>query len=253
MIKNFILLFCQNKDESYVNEPKMSSVNKDEFQSVYKSMQRPFLNISIKMLSHFYPDSTIHILTNDSLKSSSKNVCIHIKSDLPRNHLAKFKIYNLINEPAMYMDTDILINRPFPETATYTKNDINMFQKYNSKRLSNYLGIESATVYNASTIWINRPSDELNHELEEINRSVFSDDKRLVQNDMCRNNDEFSLSYYCMKHQIEMNLDESISKPRPQISLEDISKYQSVHYAKMEFKKKMIQEFHQLHSYIKLL
>lgn len=253
MIKNFILLFYQNKDESYVNEPKMSSVNKNEFQSIYKGMQRPFLNISVKMLSHFYPESTIHILTNDALKSSSKNVCVHIKSDLPRNHLSKFKIYNLINEPAMYMDTDILINRQFPETATSTPNDINMFQKYNSKRLSNYLGVESVIAYSASIIWINKPSDQLNCELEEINRSIFSDDKKLMENDMCRNNDEFALSYYCMKRQIEMRLDESISKPRAQISVDEINKYQSVHYTKMDFKKKMIDEFHQLHFYIKHL
>lgn len=247
MIKNFILIFYDDKDSTYINENK--TLRKD-FQYLYSNLQKPFLRLTIKKLNYFYPNGKIHILSNKIAKFNYKNIIWHVDEQMPRNHLAKFKIYNLLKDPAMYLDTDIILNEKFPASASNCKNQFNMFRKYESRRLENYLRDGPISAYNAGVIWINNPSLDLQLELEEINQNVFCNNEKLLQNNMPKNCDEFALAYYCMKHKITMDLDEKISKPRFQIELKDFKKYQSVHYNKFECKLKMIKEHNKLYPAI---
>ena len=56
------------------------------------------LKIKLERLPMFYPHAKIHILTNTDIKCD--NATCH-KVNFPDNHLAKFHLYELLDEPVM--------------------------------------------------------------------------------------------------------------------------------------------------------
>lgn len=249
MIKDFLLIYYENKDLTYLENLRNSLYPKEQYHEIYSNLQRPFLLLSLNRIVELYPESKIHILTNQRISISKKaRIYQHVVEDLPRNHLAKFMIYNLLDEPCMYLDTDIILNRRFNEEDLQCEGKFNMFRSYHLKRLADYLGIDDFIAYNAGIVWIKEPSAKLVSEFETIHRNIFCDMPKLARHGLNQNVDEFSISYYCRKNCIKMNLSEAIGKPRGQIqSKDELIKYQSLHYMHLQFKMKMIEEYFALY------
>ena len=250
MIDNFLLLYYANKDLTYVNGLKRSLYPKEQFHKLYSRIQKPFLNLCLKRIFDLYPNSKVHILTNKkiAIRSSLRNVYQHIDSDLPRNHLAKLKLYNTIDEPCLYMDTDIVLHRRFLESELHCPGQFKMFQSYRMEKLAAYLDLSDFLAYNAGMIYIKEPSSQLVSDFEDIQKNVFCDLPKLDKHDLPQNVDEFAVSYWCMKNNIVMNPSPSVSFPRAHIkSLEQLVNYQSVHYMHLKYKLMLVDEFHKIY------
>ncbi len=252
MIDNFLLLYYSSRDmSSFAKKP---TYPKDEFSDLYEKMQRPFLDISIQRISKLYPKSKIHILTNEKIvfNENEYEIFQHVNKDLPRNHLAKLKIYSLLNEPCMYMDSDILLNRQFSEDDLRCSSRFKLFRGSLMPRIANYLHLDNFKLHNAGIVWIKEPGVDLTDSFEQIHQEIFSDHMQLSQHGLNENVDEFSIAYWCMKNNLQMETEDLVGKPRGQIDhFVNVPKYQSVHYMHLEFKLKFIKEFYQL--YLKFL
>lgn len=207
---NFILV-------NYTNDYKLSS----NLGNYYRDNQKRY-EIIIKRLKKLYPECKIHVITD---KKNLHNVESYIFPNLPRNNFAKLYIFGLLNEPAIYIDNDILLIKKFLPDDLKTENAFNLFAEYRNadyKSLSKFIKLKYKH-YNTGVVFVNKPDKNITKEMLHLSKDFLIHKNGWV-------NDEYVISYYVHKYNLNMNLSNKINKYRSDIKFNELLSYQSVHY-----------------------
>lgn len=197
---------------------------------------------TIKNINKFHPNSNIHVLTDEPCENY-QNIIFHIKK-IDKNYKAKLEIFSLLSEPAMYMDLDILMLRPFSEEHMNPNCDFNLFHSYKEKL--NYFSefpITTEVAYNSGVIWVNKPNKKITEELQYYQRKFFNNLEKISKYNGFLNNDEYPIALFIDKHKLKMQTFKDVNVPRHLINFEEIEKCQSVHYNNENNKYLLIQEW----------
>src|SRR6185437_9398649 len=102
-IKNFVLVWFKRRWRSD------QEVRRHQFAERFNELMQ-------FQIRSFYPRAAIHILTNDeSVCRRERNVIYHLRKDMIPNLFSKLHIFGLLDEPAMFLDGDILLRKPFED------------------------------------------------------------------------------------------------------------------------------------------
>lgn len=249
MISNFILVyFIKNKNNYYKNIelPKWYGIKIDHLKEVSKEKYwNKLLLLMQKQIRILYPKTKIHILTNKKISLQDENLTFHYFKEHD-DLLTKYKVLNLIDEPAMYLDLDILLNKKFSENHLDTEFPFNLFRRYkgNLPAIQKIPGLSHIkNAYNSGIIWVKHPIQNIEFELYSINKKYFSDQSFLSEYKVLSGNDEHAISTYIANNNFTMKTFEEVSKPRDEISnINQLKNYQSVHYMGID-KVKLNKEF----------
>lgn len=244
-IRNFILLKYKRPELIVPSIEKFS----EEDKNFYLDCQEVLFYRTIEQIQYFHPKSHIHVLTNETIKSCD-NISYYIYNESWVNHICKFKLYSLINEPAMYVDLDVVFSKPVPSMENYSEYPFYFFnishgeniQKYSNKKLPNNNNI----TYNSGMVWINKPHNNITERLINLHETYFNDAEMILSKNSWPNNDEHALSLLVAMEKLHMPLNDKINVSRNKLSkitLEEISKLQSIHYTGILNKQKMIKEY----------
>ena len=130
MINNFILIhYCRD-----ISKRAPISIKK-EFIERWSDLQHVLLNRQIKRIRNLYPNAKIHILTNEKINFDSK-VFIHCKN-FNSDHTSKFLLFGLIDEPSIYLDSDLILIDRFPQQKFKFDEPFNLFRSRFNPILSN--------------------------------------------------------------------------------------------------------------------
>jgi hypothetical protein len=187
-IKNFILLEWNN----------------DIFQTELRRKM-------VRQLQHYHPNALIHLLTNQRKKEIG--TIVHYKPRLLAGHLSKFRVFSLLKEPAMYLDCDIVLTRPFEKKHINTVNPFTLYYWYPWPPFYHYKH------YNAGVIWIQKPSVGLTKKLWHIHGGLGSP----------RFNEEYAISRFVYDNKLKMYPNSDVNVPKH--VTKNLMSYQSIHYA----------------------
>ncbi len=253
---NFILIKYKKKIE--INTKNKVFTTKDF--STYLNSQDIFFEIMQKQILHYYPNAHIHVLTNDSKNCKEKsNTTFHFKN-FQSNHTCKFLLYGLLNEPALYLDCDIVLLSEFTNEHLNTDNSFNLFsisRHFNLQTISyKLLPVATNILFNAGIIYIKKPDVAIVNDLLELNEKFFSDQQYIESKNEWPNNDEYALSLYIKIKNIKMQLHNDVNVLRFSIDSKELTnkKIQSLHYTGIKAKNQIKQEFDKFpvfHSIVK--
>lgn len=217
-IKNFITTkYTKKKTEGlykYADEDFLKKWNE-----LHEKLHR-HLQYQIKYL---YPEAHLHIITNDD-HQNNKKVTYH-KFDFEDNHLIKLFMYNLLTEPAMYLDSDILLFRKFNEYELPKTYDFNLYSSSMinfEKMIPVKLPIQIKKIYNAGVVYISNPNKKLTDNLFEIYRNNFAIKNPNITDETC-------VSFFIEQEKMKMFEDNEVNIFKS-MCMKDFSKKQSVHY-----------------------
>lgn len=158
----------------WLNEPKTVDDHND--------VQRLLFEQFADQIARIYPDATLHVITNVARPDHGHVVYHHFEAKA--NHLIKFQMYGLIDEPAMYMDCDIVIVSPFhgghtefacPAGYFTVTRDLIDIQDAASEPLPG----DARWPVNAGMVWIGEPSKKIVNDLVSLHGRYFSDPDRV--------------------------------------------------------------------------
>ena len=224
-IDNFILIYFEKND--YTPDNERVKGRPTERRAKLIPLQKEFM---VKRLRYLYPKSTIHILT-DQVVSSNENQVIYHYQPFEKNYQAKLEVFGLLDEPAMFIDLDVLLIKKFEIDLTSAQ----AFNLYTAYPLNLDLMSSKATditeVYNSGVIWINQPNKNLVEELKHIQKTHFSDLQKIAVNNGVLYNDEYPITILSKRTSSEMLLINDVNVPRHRLSsFQEVAKQQSVHY-----------------------
>lgn len=202
----------------------------------------------IDQIKSFYPDARIHLMTNTA--DPIDGVILHY-FDFESNHSSKFYLYGLLDVPAMYLDVDIVLLKPFKADHLVTESPFNLYcvsffndlQKMSRKPLP----VKTNKVLNAGIIWIPRPSKQITQELIDIHTEYFSDVNYMLNQGNWPCVDEYALAVYIEKHSLKMNMSSEVNRSRHSLrDLVEAKQCQTVHYPGISAKRLYEKEYHVL-------
>jgi len=204
----------------------------------YYEGTRKRLLLTIKRIRQLYNESKIHIIT-DSLEVAIDGVYWHYMPEIEKNNYAKLFIFGLLNEPAVYLDNDVILLRRFKKEELPLDSPFNLYTQYkeeDKKRvLEHGLGV-NYNHYNTGVVWIPNPSRKITDEL------ILLKDRFDIYNNGWTN-DEYPISFYVHVHNLKMIESEKVNKYRSLVS--KISNEQSIHYTGKEWKKIFFNEYNE--------
>lgn len=252
-IKNFILTRYLRK--TWDNMPQdVRNVYGDMDMNKWDCVQEDLYKQQIKQIKSFYPKANIHVLTNDEKRLNEKDIIVHFKKDMPSSHISKLLVYGLLDEPAMYIDNDIIICRKWNDQELETENPFNFYiqsGKYNIQAIAKEkLHVPLDNHWNAGVIWIKKPSKKLVEIFQEYHWRYFSDKKLIINHGNWADSDELPVALYIIENKLNMNLSKEIGVPRKRTNFESIINLQSIHYTgiDIEDKKLCIKDYKKLMS-----
>jgi hypothetical protein len=198
-IKNFILI----KYDKTAGDDLQSGVD----YNYHRLVQERLFDFMVDQLQRIYPRSYIHVITDKPI-ARGKMLISHCLS-FPHNYLNKFLVWDLLDEPSMYLDTDIILHYPFLRHHIITENSFNLYNYFdqNIQEGSRIPFVRPVLKhYNCGIIWIAKPSKGFSDVLLKIHEKYFSDDEYLVANGMMPNQDEHAVSFYVETTELEMKL-----------------------------------------------
>jgi hypothetical protein len=186
----------------------------------------------INRIRQLYPSSKIHVISNLPLEETG--FILH-ETNMPDNWTSKFQIYSLLKEPAMYLDGDVVLLRPFENKHLETKERFNCYTEMTYNYIPRITNVPNGKTYNAGVIWIPRPQREITQELQAIHNKFFNREGFIL-------NDEYSLGVYTQKHDMKMNLfpEVNVCSESVQDIQKTIKQAQSVHYRGVKSKEKLL-------------
>lgn len=201
----------------------------------------------VQQLNSHYPDSFVHVLTNEKMSLVNNKMKIH-NIEFESNHCCKFLLYSLLAEPAIYLDCDIVIKRKFRQHEIESSNT---FRMYNISSTMDYSKLSpkiknEITTYNAGVIAIKEPDVKLTKELQSIEANYFSEKEFISNNKLWPYNDEYATSYYIFKNKIQFEANDTVALPNGKYQ-HDV---QSIHHTGLE-KKSFFSDFSR--TYTKLI
>jgi hypothetical protein len=200
----------------------------------YKNNER-FFEIAVNQIKSFYPEAVIHVITDEPKQSN--DLIYHYIKGLEKNNYAKLHVLDLLDEPAIYMDTDILLLKRFedlPDVECF-----NLFQEYlDTSAIPKHM--QEYTHYNTGVIWIPKPNKEIAKEIRLVRNNFLIHKNGWV-------NDEYPISWVVNKLGLKMVKRNDVNYYRSKIvSFNDLFKYQSVHYTGSDFLKNLLLEEYKL-------
>lgn len=180
--------------------------------------------LMIDQLTSFYPDCKIHVVTNEH-KQNTANVIYHYR-DTNTNY-AKLHMFGLLDEPAMYLDSDIILLRPWEEKHLQAEGNFNLYQKFDvglpEGFPEQYKFMYDYPHHNSGMIWIPRPEKALSETLLAMATRFPVHDGGWVA-------DEYPTNYFIYAMGWKMNLFPEVNAYRKstKVPLRDC---QSIHYA----------------------
>lgn len=216
----------------------------------WNAHQETMFKTMLEQLNFFYPKSIIHVLTNEDHKDTD-NIVWHCKPELADNHSIKLNLYGLLNEPAMYLDTDILLVKPFSKKHVETVSPFNIYQVSHTNRdlqslTKKTLEHKVNQQYNCGMIWIARPSKHIVEELKDIKFKYFNDRNKIESAGAWFNNDEHPVSYFIKKYNFKMNLFPQVNSFRYAMHRSNIFDMQSIHYTGVNNKSMFLKEYKEI-------
>lgn len=238
---NFILI--NYTKDSLIGPSKRAFTDKDY--AAYLSSQEVLFEIMKRQLWHFHPNAHIHILTNKKNQKDESNLTHHYR-DFESNHTCKFLLYNLIQEPAIYVDCDIVLLSGFNEDYLDTRERFNLFSVSRYLDLQHIsrttLPVNVSKLLNAGVIYIKSPGSDITDSLLSLNDKFFSDTEYILSKNEWPYNDEYALSLYVNANNIHMNLHPSVNVLRWSIQNIEDKKIQSLHYTGVKAKAQLYSE-----------
>jgi len=196
-----------------------------------------FHELMLRQIDNLYEDYEIHVITNQRRKSTNR-VRYHYFENLEKNLYAKLQVFGLLDEPAMYLDNDILLVRKF-ENKHLVGDPFNLYQIYDLIPLLPE-HMQSYTHYNTGVMWISKPSKDITESLIGIKDYFLCHDDDWV-------NDEYPVSYMIGSFGFKMQLMDEVNAYRNRIS--DLTQYQSVHYTGLGCKDTLLREYHDFRNH----
>ncbi len=245
-IKNFLLL--KYKREELISPKNHNYTDQDK--SIYLECQDALFYRAVEQINFFHPKSHIHVLTNEKLPPL-KNTSYCVFNENWTNMICKFKLYSLIDEPAMYVDLDVVFNYPLPSMQEYQEYPFYFFNVSWGENIQNYtqknLPANHNIVYNSGVTWINKPSKELTDQLLDLQEFYFNDTNMILSKNLWAYNDEHALSLLTSIKNYKMPISSTINVSRNKLNKnlekKTIKDFQSIHYTGVTTKQKMIEEY----------
>jgi hypothetical protein len=174
--------------------------------------------LMVRQLHHWYPEATINVLTNVDLPPL-RNVVPIYNPDLPNSWEAKLSIYGLLDKPAMYLDLDLVLFKPFSEHDLLTPYDFRLYWSFGN-------WIFPYPHYNSAVVWVKRPNKATVKEMLDIyHKEGFN-----KSGPPWHANDEFALSRWCYLRRWHMNtVERRVNVPKA-VAGYNVHEFQSVHY-----------------------
>lgn len=221
-IKNFITTKYTRKELGYLKNfyPSADNAFLDNWNNLHERLHR-HLEYQLK---YFYPESHLHIITNENKLNTKKKT--YYKFDFDDNHLIKLFMYGLLSEPAMYLDSDIILFRKFTEEELPKENDFNLYNYVNidlEKLISMKLPISIKKLYNAGIVYISNPNKKTTNDLFSILENNFTPKN-------CHITDEVCVSYFIGNKNIKM-LEINEINIQKSLCIKNFYEKQSVHYS----------------------
>jgi len=243
MCKNFIIIKYSKSTFDLRVDEVMGDHNISSQEFMFQKMTQ--------QISSHYPDSYVHVLTNEKMSPVNNKMKIH-KFEFAPNHCCKFLLYGLLDEPAFYLDCDIVIKRKFHQHELESSNAFRMYNSYGGtngnvidySKLSRKLTTKTKH-YNAGAIMIQEPSKEITKELQLIEETFLSDKNFILRNNLWPYNDEYATSYYIFKHKMEFEPNNTVA-----LLKDTHNNAQSIHHTGLN-KKPFFTDFH--NTYTKLI
>lgn len=110
------------------------------------------LNIMLLQIHSMYKYATTHIITNlNNIKINHNKVALHYFPKMKGHWGDKLRAYGLLDKPAMYLDTDVLLVKPFQASHLETNCDFRVY-----RNCGHFNGFKHDW-YNNGIVWIKNP------------------------------------------------------------------------------------------------
>ena len=191
-----------------------------------------------KQIRIIYPKATLHVITNKPLKNKDK--LIFHKMDVPSNHLSKLHMYGLIDEPAMYIDTDVIIVSKFLDKHIDVSGPFNYYKSGGERsdlhtHAKKDLPVQIKYLYNAGLVWIASPSPKIVEDMQYLHEEYFHR-KEVEDRIGFQIGDEHSSSLYSAINNIKFHQFDEINVLRGHVT--NMQDCQTVHYTGYDLKHK---------------
>jgi hypothetical protein len=219
-LKNFILLYYK---KDFLSDHEIDKNTRNPENPIQLDTHLKMFKLCYKRIKHLYPKSTIHVISNVN-KFIDDSEWYH-RENISLDYTNKFQIYGLINEPAIYIDNDIMLLKKFTDLQLDVDVEINPYQvgwkNYFFKNKVKYFH------FSACALLLKNPSKELQNKIIQIHQDFFVKET---------DNDEFALSKYLedTNQKSKVKMFEEIGYPRSWIkNKKDLffSNIQSIHYS----------------------
>jgi len=243
-IENFILIKYRKNtfDAPESVHHKLPTLDK------WNELQDTIFEIMLSHLRTLYPDSNVHIITNEKGKDLHK--VVYHQDNVEPNWGTKLLVYGLLDVPAMYLDTDILLLKPFEEEHLITSAPFNLYEMTSPRNLQmlskKKLEVECKGQFNCGMIWIPKPSMAIVEEMKRIKQEYFNNKKWIENRKLWFHNDEYTATYFVRKYGLKMKRFLGVNVFRSRCKFEEIPTFQSVHYASIDGKQLFLEEYKKL-------
>ena len=194
----------------------------DRLNDYYKDVDL-YHDLMIEQIGRVYDDYKIHVITNVD-RPSTNRVIYHYSDMVEPSNYAKLRMFGLLDEPAMYMDNDIILMRKFEDKHLKTDNAFNMFQEYDvalPKGMPPWM-LEYPH-YNSGVVWIPKPDPE-------ITKAMFQIVKYFPVFESGWGVDEFPMAYFIHSFGMKMNTFPEVDAYRKSTKV-PLTECQTIHYA----------------------
>jgi hypothetical protein len=209
---------------------------KQDHLRVYYQHSEYYHDLMIEQIKTIYKDHRIHVLTNVNMKK--QGVVYHFDPDLEPNNYAKLKVFGLLDEPAIYVDSDVILVRRFLPEELPTDSPFNLYQSYTD---TSKLTPEMQTYphYNTGVMWIPRPDQKIVEALLSVRNKFMIHPNGWV-------NDEYPISWFVKENGLKMATGGLVNRGREHLKASEVGKYQSVHYTGPQYKNLLPEELARL-------
>jgi hypothetical protein len=245
-VSNFILI--KYARDVLDNKPPWESID-SQGERAYFDVQPVLFDLMVKQIRNIYPKAKIHVLTNDP-SYKAEGLVVHVRDFTP-NHTAKYLLYGLLDEPAMYLDSDIILLKKFPLRYLQIDTPFTVFEATRNQDLqllsARPLPAPTSVVFNAGIIWIARPSQQVVEAMQKLQADHFDDRTLIESRGHWFLNDEYAMSAYISMIGHQPLCGTGINVPRYSCDAEDIPLLQTVHYTGFGAKDKFMKELYEYH------
>lgn len=234
-IRNFILVYYKRWNLNlppFAKTPAGWSPDKlsIEQEFCYKAM--------LAQLKKMYPLATVHVITDEKFEDRGQVVCHHFP-DMPKNHNCKFEAFGLLDEPAMFLDNDLVIVRPWEQKHIECAGPINFYRRDTRMiplaQVADDVPFPEFQRHVGGITYIKNPSKDLVAELKGIRERYFSNQDRMFAARLWMDNEEHTLSFFVRYHSIPMSLWDEINYDRKWLAgFDEIRNYHTVHWTGMD-------------------